>query len=581
MVSISQLQEVPPGKLVLLVGFPGAGKTAFCEQVVLQNLALDRPIVFLTTKSAPSEVQRDLRERGFGETESNLLSFIDAYGETVGLSASGQPDVINANCEDLSSIGIAITKLQERMDKKDILLVFDSLTSPYLFNKSEILRFVQRTLSSFAAEGNGVLACFDEGSGRMEDLVAMMSLSSSVLRIETKNGRQVISIIKQHGSGLTTIEIPTDEVWQRKVLDTEAWDQTNVKRIMEGMVSGKGLPASAVNVFWPNMARWSAVLWNPGRFPRMTYDFAIEFSSYIRDMIPMLPWHTRLLFNSLVPRDFSRTKDMKKLFNKFLGPRHITSRDYGIIEYVEDCSDVDEHYFRIHESFECSGLENTGTTLALSAFYIPGICRGLDRDQRTWNAMETKCVGLGDPYCELKLVPEEADGLGDSLTKDGAVSARIHDHLMDRLMGFMLHGKPLVERPRLGADFLLGGEMSSLPMAREGSRIAIRMGAAKSGKEVGERLIDAGLGEDEAEEHLLGFLRHCKVGNVTRGRTIRIDENRENLWTRFYSTKWQDPCCFFTTGFLNGFYSAVKNMHVREIKCIAMGDPCCEWEFNR
>jgi predicted hydrocarbon binding protein len=37
--------------------------------------------------------------------------------------------------------------------------------------------------------------------------------------------------------------------------------------------------------------------------------------------------------------------------------------------------------------------------------------------------------------------------------------------------------------------------------------------------------------------------------------------------------------CFFTTGFLNGFFSAVKNQHVREIKCIAMGDPYCEWEI--
>jgi predicted hydrocarbon binding protein len=71
------------------------------------------------------------------------------------------------------------------------------------------------------------------------------------------------------------------------------------------------------------------------------------------------------------------------------------------------------------------------------------------------------------------------------------------------------------------------------------------------------------------------------VGTVSRGRTIRIEENRENLWTRFYATKWQDPCCFFTTGFLNGFYSAVRDQHVRETRCIAMGDPYCEWEFSR
>ncbi|MDY7019722.1 MAG: hypothetical protein SU899_06610 [Chloroflexota bacterium] len=30
-----------------------------------------------------------------------------------------------------------------------------------------------------------------------------------------------------------------------------------------------------------------------------------------------------------------------------------------------------------------------------------------------------------------------------------------------------------------------------------------------------------------------------------------------------------EPLSFFTTGFLNGLFSAVKNQYVREIKCIA------------
>jgi predicted hydrocarbon binding protein len=29
--------------------------------------------------------------------------------------------------------------------------------------------------------------------------------------------------------------------------------------------------------------------------------------------------------------------------------------------------------------------------------------------------------------------------------------------------------------------------------------------------------------------------------------------------------------CNFTTGFFNGFFSAVKNQHVKETRCIAMG----------
>jgi predicted hydrocarbon binding protein len=47
-----------------------------------------------------------------------------------------------------------------------------------------------------------------------------------------------------------------------------------------------------------------------------------------------------------------------------------------------------------------------------------------------------------------------------------------------------------------------------------------------------------------------------------------------------FTPKGKVPSCHFTTGFLNGFFSAVKNLHVKETKCIGMGDPYCEWEFR-
>ena len=111
--------------------------------------------------------------------------------------------------------------------------------------------------------------------------------------------------------------------------------------------------------------------------------------------------------------------------------------------------------------------------------------------------------------------------------------------------------------------------------------MALRMGGAKAGKEVGEHLMEAGIKEDEAVKRVLNLLENCKVGKVAMGETIKIKENFEIfIWTIFVPTKSQEPLCFFTTGFLNGFFSTVKNLHVKEIKCIAMGDPYCEWEFR-
>jgi predicted hydrocarbon binding protein len=55
-------------------------------------------------------------------------------------------------------------------------------------------------------------------------------------------------------------------------------------------------------------------------------------------------------------------------------------------------------------------------------------------------------------------------------------------------------------------------------------------------------------------------------------------ENCETLRTTIHVHD-KRPSCHFTTGFLNGLFSAVKGQHVREIKCIAAGDPYCEWEI--
>jgi KaiC/GvpD/RAD55 family RecA-like ATPase len=131
MVSLTQLQEVPSKNLILLVGPPGSGKTTFCQQAVLNCFAVDRSVIFVTTEHGPSEVIDLLRERGLGALPSGMLSFVDAFGETVGAATPERTDTVGANCEDLTSISLSIAKLQERIGRRDVLLVFDSLTSPY------------------------------------------------------------------------------------------------------------------------------------------------------------------------------------------------------------------------------------------------------------------------------------------------------------------------------------------------------------------------------------------------------------------------------------------------------------------
>jgi KaiC/GvpD/RAD55 family RecA-like ATPase len=148
LVFLAKIQEIPFENMILLVGPTGAGKSTFCQQVTLRSLAEDRPTIFVTTEYGPAQAEIALKERGLREVKPDLLNYVNVYHETVGLSVADRPDTIHAHCDDLSSIDVAISKLQERIGKKGVLLIFDSLTSPYLFSGPEILRFMRMTLSS-------------------------------------------------------------------------------------------------------------------------------------------------------------------------------------------------------------------------------------------------------------------------------------------------------------------------------------------------------------------------------------------------------------------------------------------------
>jgi len=591
-VSISQLQEVPLRKMVLLVGRPGAGKSAFCQQAALQSLAVDRPIIYVTTKYGSSDAERALKERGLQEVEPGVLSFVDVYNETVGVSVSDRPDTVYANCNNLSSIDIAISRLRERIGRKDILLIFDSLTSPYLFSGSEILRFMTQTLSRFAAEGNSVLTCIDEGCGKTEDLVAMMSLSDGVIKMDVEGGKMVLNVVKHPKMEPTRIEVSGAKVLE-KLWDMEMWRDNVMEMAFQMMMKGgagavlRSEIGDYVNLFWPNFAHWSCTLWDPKRFPEMLYEMGKMHGEGTKEMMSAAPWHQRLLFERLLPKSLSKVNDMKKfskVFQQMMKPSRM-----GFFEYLEDISKTDEHYFRVSESFECWGFADVGATMAsMLPSSLAGSIKGIESwrgTERDWNAVETKCIGLGDPYCEIKVVPGEIDELRDSLEAiDNTVLDRMHDRLMDRLKGFLLDGKPLVERPRLGSDVVWNAAIMHVmvqpALAGERFRVVMRMAGAKAGKEVGEHLMEKGISDNDSVKRVLHFLEHCKVGRVTMDKTIRMKESSESVWTKLITKKREEPCCYFTTGFLNGFFSAVKNQHIKETKCIGMGDPYCEWEFR-
>jgi len=289
---------------------------------VLNGLAMDKPVIFVTTEQRPPQVISLLREKGLGEPTPEAVSFVDAYSQTVGVETPDRPDAIYANCMDLNSISIAVTKLQERMGRSGILLAFDSLTSPYLLSGAEVTRFMRLFLSKFTAEGNAVLALLDEGCSKPEDSVAMMSIADGVIKMETAEDRQLLNVVKYPKLRPTRIEVPIEP--ERIGLAARIFDPSALREFVEAMVLGgekaeRTEVGDFVNFFWPNLAHWSGMLWDPKRFPIMTYELNKEdgpsmfkLSKEDEAIRRALPWRMRLLSKLFMPKSFSKVKDMKK-----------------------------------------------------------------------------------------------------------------------------------------------------------------------------------------------------------------------------------------------------------------------------
>jgi predicted hydrocarbon binding protein/KaiC/GvpD/RAD55 family RecA-like ATPase len=584
LVSLSQLQEVPPKSMILLVGAPGSGKSTFCHRSVLNNLATNKPVIFVTTEHAPSDVTRFLRERGLGETPSGVLNFVDAFHKTVGLSTAGRPDTVYASCGDLTSIEVAISKVQDRIRRKNVLLVFDSLTSPYLLNGEEIIRFLRLSLAKFSAEGNSVLACMDEGCSKEEDLGAMMSIANGIIKLELEDGSRILNIVKHPVLEPTRVKVPMAKGNTIPFQTLDAFIAEYYRAVRSGFqASFRSEMGDFVNVFWRSFTFWSGMHWDPKRFPTMLYELIKELTFQGATLFMMrLPWHVKLIHKFLPKKTFRSPKFVEKRLVPIMAKPNREAGG-GIMKYLPEISKTDEHHIRICEGASCWGLENVGGPLCYEdAANLAGFMKFFDGWRgkgREWNAVETTCVGEGASYCQFKVAPMEMDELEDYLTSvDASMIENIIDRLNEHVKDFILDQKPLGERPTLGSgvhthEFL--GLLTLPALASERYQIAVRMAGAMAGKRLGEQFMNLGLREDEATRRMVDLLEYCKVGKVSMDDTIRMKENCES-----FGIEGEKPTCFFTTGFFNGFFSAVKNQHVKETKCIAMGDPYCEWELS-
>jgi predicted hydrocarbon binding protein len=296
----------------------------------------------------------------------------------------------------------------------------------------------------------------DEGCGKEEDLGAMMSVADGIVRMEIEGDSVVVSVVKHPKMAPTRIQTPM--TWSPAIA-LKTFDPRVMRRVWEGQsftqqAGHQPLRTEAgdfVNMFWMNLAYWGGMLWDPKRLPTMAYEFQRELHARSMEIISQAPWRMRLMMKLFMPKDFSQVKDMRKLASYLV--KSAEGMRLATWEYVEEASAKDEHYFRGYENSSCWGFGGIGARLGFHGLgAVAGMLEAFEKEERDWSVVETKCIGTGSHYCEFKTVPRETGELKRFLESiDSSVARDVHQRLMQQVTGFLVHDKPLPERPRLGS----------------------------------------------------------------------------------------------------------------------------------
>ncbi len=180
----------------------------------------------------------------------------------------------------------------------------------------------------------------DEGCGKERDLGAMMSVADGIIRMEIKGSSRIINVVKHPKVRLTRAEVPIEAKSTIKsafnkfrsaaLLDPERMGQW--VQGMSGQVVLRREVGDFVNLFWPQFAHCSTMLWDPKGFPTMIYELNKEAHARSRELIPLLRWHMKLIFKLFMPKSLSEVKDMKRFSSRML--ENLNRHGYGTLQSV-------------------------------------------------------------------------------------------------------------------------------------------------------------------------------------------------------------------------------------------------------
>ncbi len=190
---------MPENSSILLLGPPKSGKTTFGMQFLFEGLSNNEYGIFITTTSFPEELVKKLEKFGKLDKflEAGLLRFVDCYSTHVGVDKENTLFIVRVNGPTaLTEIGIAFTKILEKIPKSRIRIVFDSISTLLLYNPMKtVANFMQMFNGKAKNMDASTIFILEEGAHEERDITTINSLLDVIIHLKMDKNQNYIEAI--------------------------------------------------------------------------------------------------------------------------------------------------------------------------------------------------------------------------------------------------------------------------------------------------------------------------------------------------------------------------------------------------
>jgi len=247
----------------------------------------------------------------------------------------------------------------------------------------------------------------------------------------------------------------------------------------------------------------------------------------------------------------------------------------GILEFIDFDENKNELRYKLLKSALFPSKKLTHPACFIQVGALCGIIEAMSG--KFCDGIETKCTGMGDPYCEFDLYLHKEEGHPEfELISKGQLEMSLN-FIIDELIE---EKKDLREGTGDYVHISIDQALNYMILSLSKGHVIL---SKWSGKLVGERLIELKRIENifDALDYLEILFQNLKVGIMEK--ELLPDVIKVKIEESIYSSGVKDigmELCTFIAGILEGALhkSSKEDWMVKETQCIANGDPFCEFE---